>query len=64
MSFSYAEQATPNGLAEAFVTGRDFVGAASVCLVLGDNIFHGHGISKMLQREVRDLNGSRSSAIK
>jgi glucose-1-phosphate thymidylyltransferase len=57
MAFSYAEQAAPNGLAEAFIIGRDHVGAESVCLVLGDNIFHGHGMSKMLQKEARDLTG-------
>ncbi len=57
MSFSYAEQAAPNGLAEAFIIGRDFVGAESVCLVLGDNVFHGQGLAKLLQREARDLQG-------
>jgi glucose-1-phosphate thymidylyltransferase len=49
LSFCYAEQAKPNGLAEAFLIGRDFVGAESVCLILGDNIFYGAGLAKQLQ---------------
>ena len=57
ISIEYAEQAHPNGLAEAFIIGRDFVGADSVCLVLGDNIFHGNGLAKMLQKEVDHLSG-------
>ena len=43
LNFSYAEQAHPNGLAEAFLIGADFIGSDTVCLVLGDNIFFGHG---------------------
>ena len=57
VAFSYAEQAEPNGLAEAFVIGREFIGDDSVCLVLGDNIFHGHGLSELLQHEVAALAG-------
>jgi glucose-1-phosphate thymidylyltransferase len=54
----YAEQPQPNGLAEAFIIGREFIGADSVCLVLGDNIFHGSGLAKMLQREVDHASGA------
>jgi glucose-1-phosphate thymidylyltransferase len=58
VEFEYAEQAIPNGLAQAFVLGRNFVGAESVCLVLGDNIFHGAGLAKMLQKEHTALAGA------
>ena len=58
VQLDYAEQAHPNGLAEAFIIGREFVGADSVCLVLGDNVFHGHGLAKLLQKEVDHLNGA------
>ena len=50
--FEYAEQSLPNGLAEAFVIGAAFVGDQASCLVLGDNIFHGRGLSDMLRAEV------------
>ncbi len=49
MRFSYKVQETPNGLAQAFVLGRDFIGDDDVCLVLGDNIFYGDALAKMLQ---------------
>ena len=57
MAFSYAEQAAPNGLAEAFVIGADFVGDDDVALVLGDNIFYGQGFSTTLQEQVSCLDG-------
>ncbi|MBP3548152.1 MAG: glucose-1-phosphate thymidylyltransferase RfbA [Alistipes sp.] len=53
MEFSYAEQPKPNGLAEAFIIGREFVGDAPVCLVLGDNIFHGAGLENIVRNAVR-----------
>lgn len=52
VSFSYAEQPSPDGLAQAFIIGKDFIGSDSVCLVLGDNIFHGQGFGKMLHEAV------------
>jgi glucose-1-phosphate thymidylyltransferase len=52
MRFSYAEQPRPEGLAQAFVIGRDFIGRDTVCLVLGDNIFYGGGLSEILCRAV------------
>jgi glucose-1-phosphate thymidylyltransferase len=55
---TYAEQAVPNGLAQAFVIGREFVGSENVALILGDNIFHGHGLSETLQRVARQEQGA------
>ncbi|GAB2995361.1 glucose-1-phosphate thymidylyltransferase RfbA [Saccharothrix stipae] len=57
LDISYAEQAHPNGLAEAFVIGADFIGDDDVSLVLGDNIFYGQGFSKLLQHNVAALDG-------
>lgn len=50
-TFSYIEQAQPNGLAQAFVLGKEFIGDDDVALVLGDNIFHGDGLSRLLQEQ-------------
>ncbi|NYB53093.1 MAG: glucose-1-phosphate thymidylyltransferase RfbA [Methanobacteriaceae archaeon] len=50
VSFSYAEQEEPRGLAEAFIVGEEFIGEDNVALVLGDNIFHGHRFSEILER--------------
>ncbi len=50
--FTYAEQPSPDGLAQAFIIGKDFIGDDSVCLVLGDNIFHGAGLSQLLKDAV------------
>ena len=58
--FSYAEQPSPDGLAQAFIIGKEFIGSDSVCLVLGDNIFHGPNFDLVLQEAVADaeLNGN------
>ena len=53
VSFSYAEQPSPDGLAQAFIIGEEFIGDDSACLVLGDNIFHGAGFVPMLREAVR-----------
>jgi len=57
--FEYAVQAVPNGLAQAFVIGSDFIGNDTSCLVLGDNIFYGSGLSKLLQQSATITEGAR-----
>ena len=52
MQFSYVEQPSPDGLAQAFILGEEFIGSDDVCLVLGDNIFYGQGFSKLLSQSV------------
>jgi len=58
MKFSYAEQPQPEGLAQAFIIGREFIGNDDVCLVLGDNIFYGTSFSKTLKRAVERKQGA------
>ena len=53
VNFSYAEQPSPDGLAQAFLIGEEFIGDDCACLVLGDNIFHGSGFVPMLKEAVR-----------
>lgn len=53
VSFTYAEQPSPDGLAQAFIIGEEFIGGDSACMVLGDNIFHGNGFTEMLTEAVR-----------
>jgi glucose-1-phosphate thymidylyltransferase len=63
LQFSYAEQPSPDGLAQAFIIGKDFIGADDVCLVLGDNIFYGQGLSKLLQKAVANVQEERASTV-
>ena len=58
LSLSYAEQAAPNGLAEAFIVGRDFIGDGSVALILGDNIFYGAGLIEMVRSAASQPSGA------
>lgn len=58
LSLEYRVQEKPNGLAEAFLIGEDFIGNDSVCLVLGDNIFHGHGLPEMLEDAAKVNDGA------
>ena len=58
LRFEYAEQPRPEGLAQAFIIGREFIGADSVCLVLGDNIFYGHGLSDLIQTARKKKHGA------
>jgi glucose-1-phosphate thymidylyltransferase len=61
--FTYAEQAQPNGIAEAFIIGRDFIGDDDVALILGDNIFHGAGFDRMLRRAVESVSEEHRATI-
>lgn len=61
--FEYAEQPSPDGLAQAFLIGEEFVGIDSVCLVLGDNIFHGAGFMPMLEEAVKDADAGKATVF-
>lgn len=58
ISLSYAVQPSPDGLAQAFIIGEDFIGDDNVALILGDNLFYGHGLTKLLQRAVERKTGA------
>jgi glucose-1-phosphate thymidylyltransferase len=58
LSFAYAEQLQPEGLAQAFLIGREFIGQGSVCMILGDNVFYGHGLPEALNRASIQDNGA------
>ena len=64
VKFTYAEQPSPDGLAQAFIIGEEFIGDDSVCMVLGDNIFHGNGLEQMLRNALqRAVNEARATVF-
>lgn len=63
LQFEYAEQPSPDGLAQAFIIGETFIGNDAVCLVLGDNIFHGTGFSKLLKEAVENAEKSNDATV-
>ena len=63
VTFSYAEQPSPDGLAQAFIIGKEFIGKDSACLVLGDNIFHGAGLTHMLKEAVRTAEQENKATV-
>ena len=63
VKFEYAEQPSPDGLAQAFIIGEEFIGRDSVCLVLGDNIFHGNGFSQILHDAVQTAEQDHKATI-
>ncbi len=63
LKISYAQQDRPNGIAEAFLIGKKFIGKSNVCLILGDNIFYGGGFTKLLKKCVNYVNNSKSALI-
>jgi glucose-1-phosphate thymidylyltransferase len=63
MKFSYVEQPSPDGLAQAFILGEDFIGNDDVCLVLGDNIFYGHGLTELLKKSVHNVKHEKKATV-
>ncbi|HEY9221982.1 MAG TPA: glucose-1-phosphate thymidylyltransferase RfbA [Lutibacter sp.] len=63
MRFSYKEQPSPDGLAQAFIIGEEFIGNDDVCLVLGDNIFYGHGFTKLLEKSVKRVKEKQYATV-
>jgi len=63
MQFTYKEQPSPDGLAQAFIIGEEFIGSDDVCLVLGDNIFYGHGLTKMLANSVANVTKEKKATV-
>ena len=63
VSFEYKEQINPNGLAEAFIIGEEFIGDEDVCLILGDNIFHGHGLTEMLVNARKNVTEDKMATV-
>jgi glucose-1-phosphate thymidylyltransferase len=63
VNFQYAEQPSPDGLAQAFIIGEEFIGGDSVCLVLGDNIFYGQGLPGMLKQAVNEAEENKNATV-
>ena len=63
MRFEYKVQPSPDGLAQAFIIGEDFIGNDDVCLVLGDNIFYGHGLSELLKQSVENVEKHKKATV-
>ena len=63
MNFSYVEQPSPDGLAQAFILGESFIGNDDVCLILGDNIFYGHGLTKMLSNSIANVRDDKKATV-
>jgi len=63
MSFDYLEQPSPDGLAQAFILGRDFIGNDNVSLILGDNIFYGHGMNQMLSKALVNAENNKTATV-
>jgi len=63
ISIKYKEQPSPDGLAQAFILGEDFIGNDDVCLILGDNIFYGYGLTKLLQNSVKIVEDEKEALI-
>jgi glucose-1-phosphate thymidylyltransferase len=63
MSFTYVEQPSPDGLAQAFILGEEFIGDDNVCLILGDNIFYGHGLTKMLASSIANVEEENKATV-
>ena len=63
ISLSYIEQPSPDGLAQAFILGADFIGSDDVCLVLGDNVFYGHGFTKLLAASLRNVKDTQQATV-
>ena len=63
MKFSYVVQPSPDGLAQAFILGEDFIGDSDVCLVLGDNIFYGHGLTDLLAKSIKNAKDRNKATV-
>ena len=63
LKFFYEEQPSPDGLAQAFIIGEKFIGDDDVCLVLGDNIFYGHGFTELLAKSIKNINEDKTATV-